>query len=491
MGNSRFEEQLRALPARSGAYLFKDASGKVLYVGKASVLRNRVRSYFGAPGSLLPKIQRMISMVRDLEFIITDSEQEAVILEGNLIKQHRPHYNVRLKDDKSYPYIKVSLNEEWPRVFLTRRFEDDGARYFGPFASANSVHRTLDLLKKLFRYCSPRGVITGKKPRPCFDFYINSCVGACSGEISREDYRRIIEQVILFLEGKQDAVIRNLRAQMEEAAEATNFEKAAYLRDCLQAVNHITESQKITSTSRGDEDVIAFARENNEASVQVFFVRQGRIVGREHFMLEGVQDETPEKITASFVEQYYGSAAYVPPDILLQYSPDDREVMESWLKTRRGRRVNLVVPRRGEKKKLVELVSENAREVLEQARLKWLADSGKTGDALKELQGKLNLPVIPARIECYDISDIAGTAATGSMVVFENGRPRPSHYRRFRIRTVEGIDDYAMMREVLKRRFRRAGEANGSSWAVLPDLVIVDGGKGHLSCALEAVREST
>ena len=484
-----FKEQIKALPTKPGVYLFKDEAGKALYVGKAASLRQRVRSYFGAPHPLDSKLNKMMSMVWDLDFIVTDSEQEALILENNLIKKHRPRFNVRLRDDKSYPYIKVSLNEDWPRVFLTRRFEDDGGRYFGPYASAGSVRRTLDLLKKLFRYCSPRWVITGKKPRPCFDYSIRRCVGACSSEITKGEYREIIKQVTLFLEGKHEEVVRDLRRKMEQAADVMEFEKAAFLRDQLQAVESVTEGQKIISAGGGDEDVIAFARERNEACVQIFFVRSGKLIGRENFILEGTQDEEPGQIMASFIQQFYGSAPYVPPAILLQTEPQDMTVMSSWLKSLRGGKVSLKVPQRGQKKKLVDMVAENAEQALAQLKAKWLADTGRTAAALKEVQERLNLPRLPNRMECYDISNIRGTFAVGSMVVFENGRPKPSAYRRFKIKTVEGIDDYAMMQEVLRRRFKRVKAQDATSWAVMPDLVLIDGGRGHLTSAQEVMRE--
>jgi excinuclease ABC subunit C len=431
----------------------------------------------------------MMSVVQRLDFIVTDSEQEALILENNLIKKHRPRYNVRLRDDKSYPYIKVALNEEWPRVFLTRRFDDDGGRYFGPYPSAGSVRMTLDLLKKLFRYCSPKWVITGKKPRPCFDYSIRRCVGACSSQIAKDDYREIIDQVILFLEGKQDTVIRDLRSKMERAAEALEFEKAALLRDQVEAVESVTEGQKIISAGGGDEDVIAFARERNDACVQIFFVRSGKLIGRENFIMEGTQDEVPGHVTASFIQQFYGSAAYVPPRILLQTEPEDMEVIRSWLESVRDGKIDLKVPQRGQKKKLVDMVAENAKQALAQLKAKRLADTGKTALALKELQERLHLPRLPNRVECYDISNIRGTSAVGSMVVFENGRPKPSYYRRFKIKTVEGIDDYAMMQEVLKRRFKRVKVEDASSWAVMPDLVLIDGGRGHLTSVQEVMQE--
>jgi len=484
-----FKEQIKALPAKPGVYLFKDEAGRALYVGKAASLRQRVRSYFGAPHPLDSKLNKMMSMVRDLDFIVTDSEQEALILENNLIKKHRPRFNVRLRDDKSYPYIKVSLNEDWPRVFLTRRFEDDGGRYFGPYASAGSVRRTLDLLKKLFRYCSPRWVITGKKPRPCFDYSIRRCVGACSSEITKGEYREIIKQVTLFLEGKHEEVVRDLRRKMEQAADVMEFEKAAFLRDQLQAVESVTEGQKIISAGGGDEDVIAFARERNEACVQIFFVRSGKLIGRENFILEGTQDEEPGQIMASFIQQFYGSAPYVPPNILLQNEPEDMQVISSWLNSVRGGKVSLRVPQRGQKKKLVDMVTENAEQALAQLKAKWLADTGKIAAALKEVQERFNLPRLPNRMECYDISNIRGTAAVGSMVVFENGRPKPSAYRRFKIKTVESIDDYAMMQEVLRRRFKRVKAEDATSWAVIPDLALMDGGRGHLTSAQEVMQE--
>jgi excinuclease ABC subunit C len=483
------KEQLKTLPTKPGIYLFKDKAGKVLYVGKAASLRNRVRSYFGATHTHDSKLHKMMPVVQILDFIVTDSEQEALILENNLIKKHRPRFNVRLRDDKSYPYIKVSLNEEWPRVFLTRRFEDDGGRYFGPYASAGSVRRTLDLLKKLFRFCSPKWVITGKKPRPCFDYSIRRCVGACSSEITKEEYREIINQVILFLEGKHDEVLRDLRRKMEHAAETLKFEKAASVRDQLQAVESVTEGQKIISAGGGDEDVIAFSRERNDACVQIFFVRSGKLIGRENFIMEGTQDEERSHIMASFIQQFYGSAPYIPPSILLQGEPEDMPVISSWLKNVRGGKVSLRVPKRGQKKKLVDMVTENAEQALFQLKAKWLADTGKTAAALKELQEQLRLPGLPNRVECYDISNIRGTFAVGSMVVFENGRPKPSAYRRFKIKTVEGIDDYAMMQEVLRRRFKRVQTQDTSSWAVIPELVLIDGGRGHLTSVQEVMQE--
>jgi len=490
MGQESFREQLSTLPVKPGVYLLRGEDGTVLYVGKATSLRQRVRSYFGTPSTLAPKLQKMVARVRELDFIVTVSEHEAVILECNLIKEHRPPYNVRLKDDKSYPYIKISLNEEWPRVFVTRSFEDDGGCYFGPFANAGSVRKTLDLLKRLFRYCSPRSPITGKRSRPCFDYYIQRCVGACSGEITKEEYGEVIRRVILFLEGRQEQVIRDLRRKMKQAAEAMKFEHAASLRDQLQAVEKVTEGLKMVITTRGDEDVIAFALDKDEACVQVFFVRRGKLIGRDHYILEGTLDEEPGQIMASFIQQFYSSALYIPPRILLQHELGDMTALLSWLEAKRGGKVSLEVPCLGQKKKLVDMVADNAVQALEQLKVKRFADSGKIAAALREIEGELHLPGLPRRVECYDISDIRGTSAVGSMVVFEEGRSKNSAYRRFKIRTIEGADDYAMMQEVLRRRFKRVkAQEDGSSWAVMPDLVLIDGGRGHLTSVMEVMRE--
>jgi excinuclease ABC subunit C len=481
------EQQLNSLPTKPGVYLLKDEAGAILYVGKGLNLRNRVRSYFSTPQALSPKLQRMVAKVRDIDCIITDSEQEATILECNLIKRHHPHYNVRLKDDKNYPYLKININEEWPRLYITRRFEDDSARYFGPFASAGSLRKTLDLVKKIFPYRSCNKKITGADARPCLEYHIHRCLAPCIGAVSNEEYHAVIRQVILFLEGRQGLVVQELRRKMAKAAANLEFEKAALLRDQLQAVERVMERQKMVSTARGDEDVIAFAREGDDACVQVFFIRGGKVIGREHFIMEAAQDEEPGEIMASFVQQFYDSAPYVPPRILLQAEPEELPLIETWLKGKKGSKVELRVPRRGERKKLVDMVAENASQTLEQLRVKWLTDSGKLSAALEELMEQLQLPRLPQRVECYDISDIRGTAAVGSMVVFENGRPKSSGYRRFKIKAVAAIDDYAMIREVLQRRFGKVDKAG--TWGITPDLVLIDGGRGHLNTALDVLRE--
>lgn len=488
MTTSYISEQLRGLPLSPGVYLFKDARGSILYVGKAVNLRNRVSSYFGAGQKLAPKIGRMVSKIADLEYFITASEQEALILELNLIKRHHPHYNVRLKDDKTFPYLKIDLAEDWPRVHITRRLEANGGRYFGPFASARSIRQTLKLLKGLFPFRSCSRPITGTDTRPCLEYHIGNCLAPCIGAVSRQEYAEVIRQVILFLEGKQERVVKRLKTQMEQAAENMDYEKAARLRDQIQAVEQVVEGQRIAARVRGEQDVIAFEGDRDQAYVQVFFIRGGKLIGRESFLLQGTRDELPGQIISSFIKQFYASAPHIPPLLLLQHPVEDRAVLQDWLSARRGSRVKLQVPRRGNKKQLVNSVAENARQGLEQLKIRRFASPKALSEALEEIKRELNLPRLPNRIEGYDISDIQGAAAVGSMVVFEEGRPRPDHYRRFRIKTISGVDDYAMMGEVLKRRFKRGGEAS-DSWAVRPDLVLIDGGRGQLSTALAAMKE--
>lgn len=497
MEQKPLEEQLKAIPSQPGVYIFRDTQGDILYVGKAASLRHRIRSYFGSPWSLQAKIQKMVSKMADFEFIITHSEQEALILENNLIKRHKPRYNSRLKDDKNYPYLKIDLKEDFPLVYITRRQNPDGARYFGPFASAGSVRKTLDLLKRLFPYRSCTKAIKGDDPRPCLDYYIHRCVGPCIGAVTKEQYREVIEQVISFLEGKHEAVVKDLRQKMEKAAERMEFERAAILRDQIRAIERVTQEQKAVSTRLEDEDVVAMAREKDDAWVEAFFIRQGKLIGRDHFLMEGVQDEEPAQIMASFVKQFYDSASYIPPQILLQHTPEDTTTIRNWLESKRGKRVYLRAPRHGEKKRLVDMVAQNASQGLAQLMVREHATTDAITSALEELKEQLNLPSVPHRVECYDISSIHGTSAVGSMVVFEDGRPKPAHYRRFKIKDVKGIDDYAMMQEVLRRRFKRATasagngqkprEASTEPWVILPDLVLIDGGKGHLSAALQVM----
>lgn len=485
------EEKLPALPQGPGVYWFRDARGEVLYVGKAASLRSRVRSYFSSSSTLPPKIARMMGRVADLEFMVTDSEQEALILECNLIKRHRPRYNVRLKDDKSYPYLKIELREKWPRIYVTRHWEQDGSRYFGPFASAHSVRQTLGVLRKLFPFRTCKRNITGIDSRACLEYDIHRCVGPCIGVATEEEYRRVIRQVILFLEGRDRAVQRELKRRMEEASRKLAFERAAVLRDQIAAVEQVTQSQKISSTLRQDMDVVALAGARDLAYMQVFFIRGGRLVGREPYVVEGARDETPGNVMASFLQQFYGASPSVPPLILLQHPVVQPSLLESWLRERRGGPVKLRVPRRGEKKGLMDMAAQNARQGLEHYRITQLGAADAIADALHQLQQALGLPRLPQRVEGYDISNIQGAWAVGGMVVFEHGRPRPAHYRRFRIRGQDTPDDYAMLQEMLRRRLGRGeGFAGEGPWQTLPDLLLIDGGKGHLSAALAVLAEA-
>jgi len=484
-------EQLKQLPTSPGVYLLRDATGNILYVGKAANLHHRVRSYFGAGQKLSPKLQRMVARVNELDFFITSSEQEALILECNLIKRHRPRYNVRLKDDKTFPYLKIDLNDEWPRVHITRRLEENGGRYFGPFASAKSVRQTLKVIKGIFPFRSCSRTITGTDSRACLDYYIHHCLAPCIGVASQEEYAEVIKQVILFLEGKQEIVVKELESKMNKAAEALNFEQAAWLRDQIQAINRVIEGQRIATAVRGEQDVIALAGDKDQAYVQVFFIRGGKLIGRESFVLQGTRSEEPHQIMASFIKQFYSSNPYIPPLLLLQYPVEDTTVIENWLQSKKGAKVHIQVPCRGSKRQLVKIVAENAQQGLEQLKIKQLAAPAALEAALAEIKRELHLPRLPSRMEGYDISNIRGTAAVGSMVVFEKGKPKPSHYRRFKIKTVLGADDYAMLHEVLKRRFKRSSDASATnSWAILPDLILIDGGKGQLNAALSAIGES-
>lgn len=502
-----FSERIAALPARPGVYLFRNAREQVIYVGKAASLRSRVRSYFGSPRSMEPKTRRLAELIADFEYILTPTVQDALLLEATLVKRHQPLFNVRLKDDKHYPYLKIDVQNEWPRVYITRRVEQDGARYFGPYASASSVRTTLDLVNKLFPWRSCTKAITGADPRPCLDYYIQRCIAPCSGYCTKGEYDEVIRQTIMFLEGRTDEVVRDLRRRMAEASASMDYEGAAVVRDQLAAVESVLERQMTATTRRDESDVFGLARKDGRACVQVFFVRGTKVAGGDRFILEGAEDETDGRVLHSFLQQFYGSATAVPRRVVLPDEPEDAPLLSDWLASRRPgvadgrtRAFEMLVPQRGERRRLVRMAAENAAEALEAAEQKWLADGTRTREALRQLQDELGLPNPPARIECYDISNIQGTNNVASMVVFIDGRPRPAEYRRFKIRTVEGANDFASMSEVLTRRFRRAGEqlaaadgdagadGDGEGWAALPDLVIIDGGKGQLSAALDAMR---
>ncbi len=479
-------QQLESLPARPGVYLFKDGQGNVIYVGKAANLRSRVRSYFNPSSSASPRTRRLVTKIRDFEFLITGSEQEALILESNLIKRYLPRYNAHLKDNKSFPYLKVDVNEDWPRVQITRRVDQDGARYFGPFASAGSIRRTLKLIKRLFPFRNCSRSIDGGENRPCLNYYIHRCLGPCAGAVDKREYREVIDQVMLFLQGRQELVLAELNARMKDAARRMKYERAAQLRDQVRAIEDVIEGQRIALAVQGDQDAIALAQDGAQAHVEVFFVRNDKLIGRDHFAMEGIHDQSPGEILTGFVKQYYLSASYIPRQILLQHPVDDEAVLAQWLSRQRGGSVRLRVPRRGPKKRLIETVAENAVRSFEMARAREMrAETTKVG--LQELRDRLCLPGLPLRIECYDVSNIQGKSATGSMVVLEKGLPRPAHYRRFRIKTVAGADDCAMISETLRRRFGSATRPGGT-WGVMPDLVLVDGGRGQLNAAVEVMR---
>jgi excinuclease ABC subunit C len=486
------KERLNSIPTQPGVYLMKGKGGEVLYVGKAVNLRNRVRSYFQTSSSHSPKLQRLVWSIADLEFIVTASELEALILESNLVKRHRPHYNVRLKDDKRYPYINITWQEDFPRVRVVRRMKRDGARYFGPYTSSAAMRQTLDLLRRIFPYLTCKRNIAGTDSRACLYYHIKRCVGPCIGAVTKEEYREMMNQVCLFLEGKGEEIIASLKYHMESAAEELEYERAARLRDQIQAVEQVISRQRVISKATADQDVIAFARDDGETCVQVFFVRTGKLIGREYFLMDGANGVEAQEILASFIKQFYNDTAYVPSEILLPADIDEARIIERWLRDMRGTKVALRVPRRGQKRELVKMVVENATRTLTHLMAKERLEEERALKALTDLQAHLGLEALPLRIEAYDISNIQGVAATGSMVVFAEGLPRKSEYRRFKIRTVEGPDDYAMMQEVLRRRLRKAVAAEATAvdtWAKLPDLIIIDGGKGQLSAALEILAE--
>ncbi len=494
--SERIQNQVESLPHKPGVYLMRDVNEDVIYIGKTIDLRDRVRSYLHTSAQEHPKTRALVGEIDNLEFIVTDSELEALILEANLIKKHRPRYNVRFKDDKRYPYIKITLSAPYPKVTITRRIEQDGSRYFGPYTSSSAVHETLDLLRKSFPYVTCNRDITGEDERPCLYYEIKRCLGPCIGAVSKAEYRTMIDNLVRFLEGRGEQVIADLEERMRDAADSWDYEQAASLRDQLRAVQSIVRQQRVVSVAGTDQDVIAFAREEDDACAQVFFIRGGKLLGREYFVLEGAREEDDRQVMSAFLKQFYEEAAYVPPEVLLPKQIDEALIIERWLRRKRGDTVTLCVPRGGKKRELVRMAAENAAETLAALRVQWQADAHKQEQALLELEETLELPRTPARIECYDISTIRGAETTGSMVVFVQGVPRKSHYRRFNVRGVDGQDDYAGMRDVLDRRFRRwqiaqseemLGTRDIEGWAKLPDLILVDGGKGQLGVAVDVL----
>ncbi len=500
---------LKNLPDRPGVYLMKDARGNVIYVGKAQSLRSRVRSYWQkeSPGGEVHRIRSVIDKVTDLEYTLTDSISEALLFEGNLIKRFQPPFNVRLKDDKSYPYIKITLGDAFPRVERTRKLPQDGSRYFGPYASASSVDEAMNLVRRLFpfRTCTI-DIKNGERAlqRPCLLYHIKRCQGPCIEAVTKDAYRADIAQVELFLEGRQESVADALRAEMSQASERMDYERAAGIRDKVRAIERTMESQKMAAFARTDLDLVGLARQDNQAAVQLFVIRDGKAVGRDVFMLASPRDTTDEEVVSGFLLQYYARATSVPREVAVPRQLPDANDLERFLADRRaatatagtrgsGRSatrsaaVRLHAPQRGERRQLMTLATRNAAEMLAREQVRWLADQGKTLGALEELAAALELPVLPERIECYDISTFQGTNSVGSMVVFEDGRPRTGEYRRFEIKTVQGQSDVASHQEVLRRRFRNAklgeeGSAEERRWA-MPDLVIVDGGRAQVSAA--------
>jgi len=497
--NEHLSGILATLPAKPGCYLMKDAAGQIIYVGKAISLKNRVRSYFHGTEQF-GKTHRLVEHIADIEWIVVDSELEALILEMTLIKQHLPQFNVRLKDDKRYPFIKVNWADDFPKVTVTRRQEDDGARYYGPYTSVWAVHQTLDLLRKIFQFRSCDRIITGQDARACLYYDIKLCTAPCIGRIDRAGYRQMMDDLCRFLEGRVDPVLERLKGEMERDAQSMQYERAARARDQMRAIQQVVEKQKVISTRDLNSDVIALARSNGDACVQVFFVRGGRLTGREYFILEGAEEERDAEVISQFIKQFYAEAASIPQEVLLPEHVEESVLIQQWLNTQnKGERVTLKVPRRGEPRDLVKLASQNAVETLRALKAQWQADTNKQGEALAALQAALGLAQPPNRIECYDISNTQGTAAVGSMVVFEQGVPAKKLYRRFNIKSVEGPDDFASMQEVLTRRFKRwqvaqqpaeVGAKKDPSFALLPDLLLVDGGKGQLGRAVLAAEQA-
>ena len=492
-----FQSSLNKLPKSSGVYLMKDESNQVIYVGKASNLRNRVSSYFQSYSRHDFKIRTLVSKISRFETIVTESEQEALILESNLIKEHQPKYNARLKDDKSYPFIKIDVSEQFPQVYITRRVnKKDGARYFGPYANAGSVRKTLKLLKKLFPYRSCTKTITGSDDRACLDFHIGRCVGPCIGAADKYDYKNVIDQVILFLEGKTNKVVKNIQQKMLQASNSLEYESAAVYRDQLKSIENLQESQKVVTLNSDNYDAIAIAQNQNESWVEVFFVREGKLIGRDNFSMTSNLKTQPSELTAAFIKQFYLNSTAIPKLILIKQPIDDEKTIADWLSIKSSQNVQFHIPKRGKKRQLLKMVSDNANNGLNQLLIRRSTAQKNVNSALSEIQESLHLPNIPKRIECYDISNISGTNPVGSMVVFENGSPAPNKYRRFKIKNIPGIDDYSMMQEMLERRFKRLNESTSDNissdqnWKTMPDLIVIDGGKGHLTSALEVLLHS-
>lgn len=495
-----FEYHIKNLPDKPGVYLMKNSLGEVIYVGKAKVLKNRVKSYFQKSKNHSEKVKVMVKNIAEFEYIVTDSEMEALILECNLIKKYSPKYNILLKDDKFYPFIKITVNDDYPRVFVTRRFAKDGSKYFGPYTNGSAVYETLDLIYKIFPLRNCKLVIkeNGEKVRPCLNYHIKKCLGPCGGHISKEEYGKMINDIIDILSGKETYITKMLKSDMEKAAEELEFEKAASLRDKILSINAIAEKQKIFKTMEGDEDFINIEQDEKDSCIQVFFSRDGKVIGREHFIFENTANEGIGEIIEDFIGSFYGGTAKIPKAI---YVPqiDNFDLMEEYLTIKRGSKVWIKVPQKGQKKEMLEMVKNNARITLEKFKDKYLKDKEINRISLLELQDLLELEECPQRIEAYDISNIQGVDSVGTMIVFEEGRAKNSDYRKFKIKTVKGANDYDSMREILTRRFnhgldeikaiqQRDLKLSAGKFSTFPDLIMMDGGKGQVNVALEVLQ---
>ena len=493
-----FEEEINRLPLKPGVYLMRNKENEVIYVGKAKILKNRVTQYFRKNSNHTPKVLVMVSQVASFEYIITDSEREALALECNLIKKYKPKYNILLKDDKQYPYIKVSINEPYPRVMMTRKPADDGAKYFGPYMGKGTIKNTLDIIQTLFKppTCKRRFPQDIKKGRPCLNYHINNCIAPCTGNISKEEYRKVFFEICCFLEGKYSDLVRDLTDEMMAASKNMQYERAAILRDRINSIREVVDRQKITDASHNnDTDVISVALEDNIAFVETFFIRSGKVIGREHYKIDNVRDSSENEIITDFIKQFYAECDFIPNEILTEYEPLEKELLMTWLRDLKNRKVLITTPKIGEKAKLVAMVKINAEKALSNYKLNQLKIKENSG-VLEMLKEMLKLDKIPSRIEAYDISNISGSDNVAAMTVFEYGRPAKRKYRQFKIKTVDGADDYASMREVIYRRFRHGieeeekiadGEMNvrDAKFLPYPDLILLDGGRGHLATICE------
>lgn len=497
-----FQHQLKILPDKPGVYIMKNSLGEVIYVGKAKVLKNRVRQYFQNSKNHSEKVRAMVKNIAEFEYIVTDSEMEALILECNLIKKYSPRYNIALKDDKFYPFIKITTNEDFPRVYVTRNFAKDGNRYFGPYTNGTAVYEVMGLIKKLFplRTCKKAIVEGGEPTRACLNYHINLCKAPCAGYISKAEYWKMIDEIINILNGTDTSIIKNLKLEMEKAAEELEFEKAAKIRDRILAIELISEKQKMFTVKEGDEDFIDLYTDEKDGCAQVFFVREGKVTGREHFMIENISDDPVKEVISSFIASFYGGTAQIPKTIYVPEEIEDQELIEKFLTEKRGSKVWIKVPKKGDKKNLLDMVRNNAKIMLDQFKEKMVEEKELNKSALTELADVLGLYSLPARIEAYDISNIQGVDSVGTMVVFENGKAKNSDYRRFKIKSVKGPNDYESMREILSRRFshgleevnkikERNLEYSKGKFCIFPDLIMMDGGKGQVNIALEVLKD--